>query len=150
MDERLLPTEPIRQFLHNVEAIEIGLLVGSGTIAYFSGELVPTVAAVGTIVLLTGWHGYHWVKDKFNGDKSQFPPSPDSPGSNGNSPSDSSISGSPMIFKQRPPDPAVEETLRVVRDAAEHPMYKHAPKTGYHGGYPRARKERHRDLYQGK
>lgn len=133
MDERLLPTEPIRQFLRYVEAAEIVTLVGTGAIAYFSGELVPTVMAVGIVVGLAAWHGHHF-KDRSNSSDSQNPPNQD-------------MSSRPMVFKQPPEDSGLATTLEVIRDAEEHPIFKHAPKATGRG--PKGvRKGAHRDLYR--
>lgn len=134
MDERLLPTEPIRQFLRYVEAAEIVTLVGTGAIAYFSGELVPTVMAVGIVVGLAAWHGHHFIKGRFNSSDSQNPPNQD-------------ISNRPMVFRPMPRDPQLEATLDAIRDAKQHPIFTRLPKaTGR--GPKRVRKEAHKDLHR--
>ncbi len=56
--------ERLRPLFKIFEAAEIGTLISTGAMSYVNGELLPTVLAVGTIVALASWHGYHRLKDR--------------------------------------------------------------------------------------
>lgn len=52
-----------RGILQGIETAEILALIAEGAAALVINDLVPTVAAIGTIAAMVGWHGYHWLID---------------------------------------------------------------------------------------